>query len=80
MKTIILALFYLSIGCISASYNSFQNNSFLVSEASLDANKIIICYNDLSTNIIDVGEDNTKVRSLFNSKQRDSKKQPKVAN
>lgn len=61
-------------------HNVYQNNSYLTTTPSLNANKIIISTDDLSTNTIDVGADNAKIRTQFNTKQKDSKKLPRIPN
>ena len=59
--------------------NVFENNTFLTTVNNLDANKIIIGNADYSSNKIDVGKDNAKMKTFLNSKQKDSKKLPKIS-
>lgn len=64
----------------NSSYNQYQNNSYLTTKPGINANKIIIGTDDLSTNTINVGADNIKLKGLFNTKQKDSKRQPTITN
>ncbi|GEM_PF-2530851 len=62
----------------ASNYNQYQNNSYLTTKPGINANKIIIGTDDLSTNTINVGADNSKLKGIFNAKQKDSKKQPTI--
>ena len=60
--------------------NIFESNTFLTTVSNLEANKIIIGNADYSSNKIDVGKDNARIKTLLNNKQSDSKKLPKIPN
>jgi len=60
--------------------NIFESNTFLTSDPSLEANSMIIGDGNYSTNRIDVGIDNKKLKSLINSVQKTSTNHPQIPN
>lgn len=62
----------------NSNNNLFEKNSVLTASPELQRNKIIISSTDLSSNVVDTGIDNAKVRISLEAQVTDRKKLPKI--
>ena len=60
----------------NSTENTLSNNAYLTTEPHLEANKIIIDNRDYSSNKIDVGKDNEKIKSLMKKSISNEKNRP----